>query len=84
MLPNEDNYRETEGIHKEHLELENIAKAVKRATPDPSPKISELEDKVNSLGFDRDSDPHQETENPIKSKKAFTFGTLSNLRNLNF
>ena len=84
MLPNEDNYGETEGIHKEHLELENIAKAVKRATPDPSPKISELEDKVNSLGFDRDSDPHQETENPIKSKKAFTFGTLSNLRNLNF
>ena len=84
MLPNEDNYRETEGIHKEHLELENIAKAVKRATPDPSPKISELEDKVNSLGFDRDSDPHQETENPFKSKKAFTFGTLSNLRNLNF
>ncbi len=84
MLPNEDNYRETEGIHKEHLELENIAKAVKRATPDPSPKISELEDKVNSLGFDRDSDPHQETENPSKSKKAFTFGTLSNLRNLNF
>ena len=84
MLPNEDNYRETEGIHKEHLELENIAKAVKRATPDPSPKISELEDRVNSLGFDRDSDPHQETENPIKSKKAFTFGTLSNLRNLNF
>ena len=84
MLPNEDSYREAEGIHKEHLELENIAKAVKRATPDPSPKISELEDKVNSLGFDRDSDPHQETENPIKSKKAFTFGTLSNLRNLNF
>ena len=86
MLPSQDDqsYDETGGIQKENLELENIAKAVKRVTPEPSPKISELEDKVNSLGFDRDSVPQAETDNPIKSKRTFTFGTLSNLRNINF
>lgn len=76
---------ETPPTTQEDLEIKNIAKAVKRVTPDPSPKLGEYEDKVNNLDFDKEASQNQtESEHQVKSKRTFTFGTLANLRNLNF
>lgn len=86
MLPaQETDSPETPPSTQEGLEIKNIAKAVKRVTPDPSPKLSEYEDKVNNLDFDKETPQKQkESEHQPKPKRTFTFGTLSNLSSLNF